>query len=134
MITTDAPHSTRPSCNLLQWIVGLLRYPYKIAKRRFLMPTGLFLLPTGRRVSLEGSDTVRILILQKEILIESSFGFFYFFSSFSILLTLLCTTNDCKNAVKSSEELSKMPGILLSGFNTIKSGYFGSFIKVIPQG
>jgi hypothetical protein len=35
-------------------------------------------LPTGRRVSLEGSDTVRILLLQREILIESSFGLFLF--------------------------------------------------------
>ena len=82
LITTDAPHSTCPSCNLLQWIVGLFRYRYKIAKRRFLIPTGLFLLPTGRRVSLEGSDTVRILLLQKEILIESSVGFFIFLALF----------------------------------------------------
>jgi hypothetical protein len=36
-------------------------------------------LPIGRRVSLEGSDTVRILLLQREILIESSFGLFFLF-------------------------------------------------------
>jgi hypothetical protein len=31
-ITTDAQHSTCPSCNLLQRIVGRLSYPYKTAK------------------------------------------------------------------------------------------------------
>ena len=34
-------------------------------------------MPTGRRVSLEGSDTVRILLLQRETMIESSFGLFF---------------------------------------------------------
>jgi hypothetical protein len=33
LIITDAHHSSRPSCNLLQRIVRILSYPYKIAKR-----------------------------------------------------------------------------------------------------
>jgi hypothetical protein len=36
LITTDAHHSSRPSCNLLQWIVEIVSYPYKIAKSQKL--------------------------------------------------------------------------------------------------
>lgn len=44
LVTTDALHSSRPSCNLLWWIVGILSYPYKIAKSRMFWKRFLVML------------------------------------------------------------------------------------------
>ena len=60
LITTDAQHSTCPSCNLLQQIAGILSYPYKTAKSLIYTTSPIYI--NGKKMKAKLDAESRLVI------------------------------------------------------------------------